>query len=307
MAHERESWPEFLIVGAPRCGTTALYDYLKQHPQVFMPETKEVHFFGSDLDFKMPNFKLDANEYQALFSGANPGVCRGEASVWYLYSELAAKEIAGQCPGARIIVMLRNPVDVMYSLHSQFVYEGNEDIRSFEEALEAEADRRRGQRIPPSAYFARGLLYRRVVGFDLQLKRFLQVFDREQIHVVMYDDFKKDTAASYREVARFLDVRDDFVPFFRVVNPNKRVRSRFLQRLMLQQTTLARRLSSLLRIPRRWRKFINSRIRELNTRFVRREPMQPELRARLLGEVREEIESLGELLKRDLGPWLAGS
>jgi len=307
MEHERENWPDFLIVGAPRCGTTALYSYLKQHPQVFMPEVKEVHFFGSDLDFKIYDFKLDAEEYQALFSGAKPGDCRGEASVWYLYSELAAREIAGRCPGARIIVMLRNPVDVMYSLHSQFLYEGNEDLRDFEEALEAEADRLRGQRIPPSAYFAQGLLYRRVVGFDRQLKRLLQVFDREQVHVVIYDDFKKDTATTYREVARFLGVRDDFFPSFRVVNPNKQVRSRFLQRLMVQPPTLVRRLSRLLPVPRRWRRFINSRIWGLNTRFVRRERMQPALRARLLGEVREEIESLGELLKRDLGPWLAGS
>lgn len=304
MAHE---WPDFLIVGAPRCGTTALWHYLKQHPQVFMPEVKEVHFFGADLDFRLDDFRLDAEGYRALFSGARPGQCRGEASVWYLYSELAAKEIAGRRPDTRIIVMVRNPVDVMYSLHSQFVYEGNEDIRDFKEALEAEEARRRGERIPPSAYFAQGLLYRRVVGFTDQLQRFLDVFGRERVHVVIYDDFKNDTAAAFRAVTGFLGVGGDFLPALDIVNPNKQIRSRYLQRLMLKPPAPARWLNRLLRVPRSWRKFLYDRIQGLNTRFARREGLQPELRARLLEEVREEVGRLGELLERDLGPWISGS
>jgi hypothetical protein len=307
MAHARKGWPEFLIVGAPRCGTTALYHYLKQHPQVFMPGVKEVHFFGSDLDFRLDNYRLDAEGYQALFSGAESGQCRGEASVWYLYSESAAEEIAVRRPDTRIIVMLRNPVDVMYSLHSQFVYEGNEDIRDFAKALEAEESRRRGERIPPSAYLAQGLLYRRVVGFADQLQRFLKAFGRERVQVVIYDDFKDDTAGAFREVVRFLGVDDDFLPAFDIVNPNKQIRSRYLQRLMLNPPALTRRLSRLLRIPRSWRKLIYDRILGLNTRFIRRKNMQPELRARLQEEVREEVGRLGELLKRDLGFWLTGS
>jgi hypothetical protein len=139
------------------------------------------------------------------------------------------------------------------------------------------------------------------------LQRFLEAFGRERVHVVIYDDFKKDTAAAYREATRFLGVDDDFLPAFDIVNPNKKIRSRYLQRLMLNPPALARRLNRLLRVPRSWRKFLYDRIQGLNTRFARREGMRPELRARLLEEVRQEVGRLGELLKRDLGPWLTAS
>lgn len=304
MSREPGRMPDFLIVGGPKCGTTALYYYLKQHPQIFMPNVKEVHYFGSDLHFKLGESRLDADSYMALFSRAKPGQCLGEASVWYLYSNLAAQEIADRCPAVRIIIMLRNPVDVLHSLHSQFVFEGNEDILDFEQALEAEADRVRGLRVPPSAYFVEGLFYRRVVGFSSQVDEYLRVFGHERVLFVIYDDFKRDTYGAYREVTRFLGVRDDFRPTFRIINANKQVRSRYLQQLMLHPPEFARRIYRLLRFPRAWRKFFYDQTRNLNTRVLQREPMRPEFRGRLKQELREEVERLSELLGKDLGSWL---
>jgi len=144
--------PDFFIVGAPKCGTTAMSDYLRQHPEIYMPQRKEPHFFGSDLDAPYPYFIRDKEQYFSLFAEAKDEKRVGEASVWYLYSKRAAFEIKEFCPTASIIIMLRNPVDMIYSLHSQRLFTGNEDIPDFEEALEAEEDRKRGLRIPSRTY-----------------------------------------------------------------------------------------------------------------------------------------------------------
>ncbi len=114
-----------------------MYDYLKQHPEIFMPERKEPNFFGTDLGLS-PYFIRDEKEYLSLFSGARNEKRVGEASVLYLFSKLAATEIKECNPAASIIIMLRNPVDMIHSLHSQYVYNGWEDIVEFEAALDSE-------------------------------------------------------------------------------------------------------------------------------------------------------------------------
>jgi len=149
--------PDFFIVGAPKCGTTAMYIYLKEHPEIFMPEEKELHYFGSDL--KSHWFQRDLNKYLSHFSACNGKKRVGEASVWYLYSKKAATEIKDFSPSSRIIIMLRNPIDMMYSNYYQFLYNGNENLPSFNEAIEAEEDRKRGMSIPETVHFVEGLFY----------------------------------------------------------------------------------------------------------------------------------------------------
>ena len=137
--------PNFFIVGAPKCGTSALYEYLGAHPEIFMSPYKEPHFFGSDLQQR---WRPTKSQYFSCFAKARDEKRVGEASVHYLYSKCAAAEIKEFCPEARIIIMLRDPVEMLYSLHSQSIFSGNEVINDFEEALEAEADRKLGRRIP---------------------------------------------------------------------------------------------------------------------------------------------------------------
>src|SRR5438093_448879 len=139
--------PDFFIVGAPKCGTTAMYAYLRQHPQIFMPFHKEPLFFGSDLTTRYGRMSLE--EYLALFADASRGQRIGEASAWYLYSATAAAEIKAFAPDAQIVVMLRDPVEVMRAQHSQLLFNMQETLTSFAEALAAEADRRAGRRLPP--------------------------------------------------------------------------------------------------------------------------------------------------------------
>jgi len=131
--------PNFFIVGAPKCGTSALFAYLNQHPQVFMAHLKELHFFGTDVRYPA---RPTLDQYLLHFAKAREELRVGEASTSYLFSQSAAQEIRAFNPAARIVIMLRNPVDMMYSLHSEMLYWLNEDIEDFEAALEAEEKRK---------------------------------------------------------------------------------------------------------------------------------------------------------------------
>src|SRR5271170_7433051 len=148
--------PDCFLVGAPKCGTTAMADYLAAHPDVFMAK-KEMHVFGRDLHFGAHFYRRDLAAYEQEFSQRATQRVAGEASVWYLLSTQAASELKAFNPDARIVIMLREPVEVLYSLYYQFLCDGNEHLPTFEEALVAEDDRAAGRRIARSTYFAQGL------------------------------------------------------------------------------------------------------------------------------------------------------
>ena len=142
--------PSFFIVGAPKCGTTSLCKYLEQHPDIFIPSIKELYYFCTDSTGKKRANTLE--EYLSFFEGGKGKLC-GEGSVWYLFSKEAASEIYKFNPEAKIIIMLREPVSLMYSLHSMHLANGsNEDILDFKLALEAEEDRKQGKRIPEKCF-----------------------------------------------------------------------------------------------------------------------------------------------------------
>jgi len=293
--------PNFFIVGAPKCGTTALYHYLKQHPEIYLPGEKELHFFGSDLDLRVN--RPNRSQYLSLFADAKDEKRVGEASVWYLYSKNAAAEIKEFNPSAAIIIMLRNPVDMLYSLHSQFLYNGNENISDFRSALDAENDRKRGLRIPGSVIHVAGLFYRETVKYAEQVERYFRIFGKENVHVIIYDDFARDTAAAYRNTCDFLGVANDFTPHMRVINPNKKVRSTVLRRFLTRPPSWSRKVGSLL-IPRRHvRDSLKKTLSQFNTQYTSRAPMEAELRRILAREFIPEMEKLSMLLDKDLSRW----
>jgi len=217
--------PDFFIVGAPKSGTTSLYTYLRQHPDIFMPDWKEPTFFCTDLDASYPYALRDSREYERLFERASGYKRAGEASTWYLYSKSAAQNIYKFNPDARIIAILRNPVDMIHSLHSQRLYTRNEDIASFKDALDAEAQRKRGERIPPGVQLTQGLFYRDVGKYYEQIGRYIDIFGRQRVYVSIYDDFANNPAKTYKDIAKFLDVDPSFIPRFTVENPGKQLRS----------------------------------------------------------------------------------
>ncbi|MBK8470977.1 MAG: sulfotransferase [Sphingobacteriales bacterium] len=294
--------PDFFIVGAPKCGTTALYDYLQQHPQIWLPQ-KELYYFGSDFTFRHP--RPTEAYYHSLFADApDRATCIGEASVWYLYAQNAAAEIKRFNPNAKIIALLRRPDDMLYSLHSQQLYAGNEDIADFAQALAAEPDRRKGSRLPPHIgcpYEA--LYYSQVPRYATQLQRYFDAFGRDNVLVVLFDDLASNPAAVYRQTLQFLGVPHHELPQFKQINPNKTVRSPLWRDLLKQRPAWLVRAAQILLPSRRLRQGIVSRLWAMNTRYTPRPPLPAHLRQQLIDQFADDINQLSALLQRDLSAW----
>ena len=295
--------PDFFIVGAPKCGTTAMTDYLGQHPEIGMCAEKETQHFATDLyprfGLKRVNRWRTQDEYLKLFEGAQDRKRIGEASVWYLYSSAAPREIIEFSPAADIIVMLRNPLQALPSLHSQFVFVGIEPVEDFERALDLDEERERSgapQGFPPSSY-------RSAVRYSEQLKRYLDVFGRERVHVVIYDSFRERTQDEYRATCEFLDVDPDFTPEISVVNPNKRARSRTLRDLLERTPEPLRRVLHA-STSQGLRRRTGRALKRMNTRFEPREPVRDEVMHSLRPLVAREVSELRALVGVDLSFWL---
>lgn len=308
-------WPNIFIVGAPKCGTSSMYDYLSQHPQVFGSEHKEPNFFNTDLqmaDSMRVGGRLGHREaYLELYSdaGALPAVIEG--SVWNLYSDVAPLAIAKEVPNAKIIVMLRNPVDFMYSSHGQRVRWFNEDILDFEMALDAESDRAAGRRIPKNCNKPFALQYRKTARFTQQVKQYMEVFGRGRVHIILFDDFITNTLDVYQDCLRFIGLNDSFEADFPVVNAAVE-RPRFFRLnhylsgcrtgRVLQKSWLGVKLTAKRCVPQSCFEFVARAIRSVDN-SPRRAPMSPSCRQTLIEEFRPEVEQLAELIGRDLSMW----
>jgi hypothetical protein len=215
--------PDFFIVGHAKSGTTALYEMLRRHPQIYLPELKEPWFFSTDM---YPRFKPKLGglppatlaEYLRLFAAAPPQARAGEASSSYLWSQTAAAGIAQVQPRAKIIAILREPASFLRSLHLQLRETHVESQRSLRKALALEAARREGRRIPRRSHRPQLLQYAELVRYTEQLRRYEELFAPEQLLVLIYEDFRADNEGTVRKVLRFLDV-DDTVPID-VLNAN---------------------------------------------------------------------------------------
>ncbi len=296
--------PNFFIVGAPKCGTTSMDSYLKQHPEIYIPRQKELHHFGEDLDFRIP--RVDREKYLSYFAGAVNEKILGESSVWYMFSRSAAEEIHRFNPESKILIMLRNPIDVLYSLHSQLLYSGDEDITDFEQALAAEEARRRGEDLPKKANVRFGIYYREIVQFSDQIKRYTDRFGRERVCITLFDDLKADPRGVYLSVLEFLDVDPGFIPEFTVVNPNKRIRFALLNRLLQETVVYFKRIGAFkaLGFAKVGAYDTLKRLKRWNTAFQPRKPLDERVRRTLNDEFRGEVERLSMLLERDLSGWL---
>jgi hypothetical protein len=291
--------PDFYIVGAPKAGTTAMYEYLRGHPALFLPERKELRFFGEDLEIR-DRSSLTTEQYLEHFTAAPADAVIGTAYVWYLYSRSAANEIARFSPAARIIAMLRNPVDMLPALHGEHLTNGNEDITDFTAALDAEPDRRAGLRIPPHAHLPQGLWYTDVPRYAEQLERYFTAFGRDRVRVIIFDDFVADTAGVFRETLQFLGVEDAYRPAsFDAVNASRRIRSEHIRHFLARPPDLLRRIIHRL-VPARMRRAAYERAKEMNVVMTARDPIPAKTAERLQAEFESEIARLSTLLGRDL-------
>jgi hypothetical protein len=297
--------PNFFIVGAPKCGTTALYEYLRPHPSIFMPKVKEPHFFAKDLG-TYPFIKTP-EDYARLFADAGERHLRvGEASVYYLRSTVAIANIREFNPDARLIAMFRNPVDMLHSFHAQLLYVAEESESDFETAWRLQEQRSRGIGLPPRSRGGFLVQYRELAGFGTQTERLLSIFPREQVQLILYDDFAASPQAVYDDVVRFLGIPHDGRREFPRINEGKRARLGWLRDFYRKPPPPLRSAFRGLKraVGGEGISTVARRIVALNTAKERRPPLAPEFRAELVETFRDELGLLARLLNRDLSHWV---
>ena len=297
--------PDLFIVGAPKCGTTSLYEYLKGHPEVFMSPRKEPRYFAPELmtgaEGKNLRYGVDEERYLDLFSEARDEKRLGEASVRYLYSEQAPGLIRQFEPGAFIVVMIRNPVDMIYSLHAHRVSGGGEEITDFEQALAAEEERRLGRGIRPDSN-ALANVYRDRGRFAEHLPRWFETFGRERVHVIVFEDMVRDAAGEFRRLLEFLEIDPDYQPeSFDAYNPRHKPRSEAVRGLLRSRLPQWLLWSALPRVvgERRAQALVRP-FRRFNRRPAERQQMSAQLQTRLEAEFTPDVARLSEMLGRDL-------
>ncbi len=295
----------FFIVGEPKSGTTALAHFLAQHPSVSMPSHKEPHFFctdsilesdrfhGKQLYFHVRNHK----QYNALFSEDNK--LKGDASTGYLYSKSAAENIHKYNPRAKIIIMLRNPIDFLHSLHTQYVNESTENIIDFQEALAAEkkrkedwADLSNNVRCPSYLYYSERIKYAE------QIKRYIKLFVRDQLLILTHEEFKNDNDKTYKKVLEFLELNNNFKPNFTTIHASKTPRSVIVNRIIHNpylKTTLYKILGSGAYTA------LHKQVNKLLLVPEVREKIPTDLRRKLSKKFAHEVEKTNKLLDYDYG------
>ena len=314
--------PNFFVVGAAKSGTTALWYYLGQHPDCYLAPVKEPHRWAEDLRLgshpflsRHPELFLptgavdfwsarmahvdaglgtDPASYPSLYAAAGDQQAVGEADPAYLLSEAAAGAIARAHPDARIVIVLRHPVEVMHSLHAMLRLGAQEPHWDFAEAVAASREREVGD--PPGhEVWAR---YLDVVRFAPQVRRYLDAFPRGQVHVSLFDDLRADVAGWVQEVQAFLGLAPQRPPDLRPANDSQRARSTRLHRLLLDPPPRAARVVH--RLP------TGLRVRAVaaNMRPLVRDPLPPDLRRDLTAELAPDIRELAGLIDRDLSHWL---
>ncbi|MCA9889501.1 MAG: sulfotransferase domain-containing protein, partial [Anaerolineae bacterium] len=282
--------------------------YLGEHENVFMSALKEPHYFATDfIDFR-PYYVKSESEYLALFQGVTERqLAIGEASVWYLYSQHAARNIYAFDSTAKIIVMLRNPVELIYSLYSQYLYSMVEEAATFSEAWRLQDDRASGKKLPPAVrrtdQSARLMQYGQIGKLGYQVKQLFEIFPTHNVKIFLHDDLLKSTRNVYVEALQFLGIPDDGRKSFPRINENKQNRSQVIANLT-QYTPTSLWLKSALSVFGIKNTGVLRLLQRFNANKTRRDPLSPEMKADLHAYFREDIHLLSDLINRNLDHWL---
>jgi hypothetical protein len=236
--------PNLFVVGAPKCGTTAWVEYLRTHPDIFFPNTKEDCFFALDL----PKFRFIHSEveYSKLFVESGNAKIVGEASAMYLFSEAAAKAIRDYNANAKILIFLREQEDFLPSLHNQYLREFSEEIQDFETVWKL-SGKRPPKTIPSHCLEPQTLDYAAMGRFAEQVGRYLTAFPAEQVRVIRFHDWIADPRAAYLEILDFLGLDDDLRSEFPRINQGVTYRSRRLVRFIFFPPVFVRKVARLVK------------------------------------------------------------
>ncbi len=280
--------PDFIIIGAAKCGTTSLHSYLQQHPQIYLCSQKETFFFiNESVRFKLKPWGAvtEFEDYLAFFEGAPINSIVGEISTnYYAYSE-SAKLIQNLIPQVKIIAILRDPADRAFSHYSMFVSAGHEkeDFSNF-----IEKDNR---------YVTKGFYYS-------ELLPFFEVFEKEQIKVLLFDDLCKNPIGFMQDLFRYVGVDDQFIPdMSKKSRQGGLPKNKTMSSLLTKPNRLRTSVVSILKlfIPLQLRHNIKSSIIQKNTYKAK---LSSESRKQLIEIYRSDILKLQDLIGRDLSAWL---
>ena len=299
--------PNFLLIGAAKSGTSSMYRYLDEHPEIYMSPNKEPNFFayeGWQPDFCGPGDAeattnkrsvVNLEAYQALFEGVSGEKAIGEASTFYLYIPETPKRIKHYIPDAKLIAILRHPVDRAYSFYLHLRRDGREGTKDFYQALQQEEKRKSKHWSPVWRYTEFGF-------YSVQLQRYFDTFDRHQLKIYLYEDLQKNPVALIQDICQFIGVNDSYVPNTSVrYNKSDRVqKSRLVYNFSAKPNLLKDTLKPL--IPEPLRKSIMEGIKKSNQ--DKPQPLDPELRQQLIPLFQDDILKLQDLIGRDLSHWL---
>ena len=297
-------WPDFLLIGAAKAGTTALFAAITQHPAIYSHGEKEPRFFsypdttpafaGSGANRHIKRIIYKKVDYLRLFSGCPAGCIAGEASTNYLADEIAPQSAGLLIPNARLIAILRHPVERAYSQFLHLLQEGHEQAASFEDAWN-DGDRRMNENWRP-------VFWHRHRGFYAQhLNRWLKHFPREQLLILFYEDLRDNPADTLGRIWQHLNV----APMSNLLVPRKNISSRqphwaWLHHHMNDQDNPLRRLAQRT-LPLWARDAVTHGVGAVNLRPG--PSLDPKLRARLALTYHDDLTKLEALTGRDLTHW----
>lgn len=296
--------PSFFVVGAPRCGTTALSAALSGHPHISFSKPKETHFFIEErssmriedvrrlyLERFQPDLKRDT---QAI----------GDGSVSYLYDADAIRRAIEFDRRAKFIAAVRNPLDMLHSYHARMLFSLDEDEEDFGRAWGLQDERRADRNLPKRCRLPQLLQYGEVAELGKHVERLFEVAGRERCHVVVFDDFTTEPGGVYQQLLEFIGVVDDGRREFKAKRSNAGFKSRRLQQFAMNPPAWVFRLidfsdaATLTRL-----KKVRKRVKRFNRVREKRRPLSEDMRATLREYYRSDVEKLSELLSRDLTDW----
>jgi len=304
---------DFFLVGAPRCGTTALSRYLTRNPQICFSRPKEPHYFART-DYIPDADELKRDYLDRCFAHRTSAHrVLGEGSVSYLYAPGAIERILHFNPQARFIVQLRNPLKMLPSYHLRMQFLLQEDQADFETAWGLQAARMRGESIPKRCLDPRLLIYTEVAKFGAQIERLFKIAGREQTHVIVFDDFASDTLGTYRRLLEFLGVDNDGQTDFERRFESQMYRYLWLQKLLfIPATSNGKIVGTLQQKARKYnpdgskKSSWTQRLTRLNKMPKSPEPLTAQMADILRETLRPDIQHLSHLLDRDLSHWIDG-
>lgn len=297
--------PNLFIVGQSKSGTSALYYFLRQHPDIYMSTVKEPFYFCKDIIKESDTYHgrrvyfdyRSEEKYLSLFADAGDERIVGESTTTNICSKVAAEEIWKFNPESKVLIMLREPVSFVVSLHNEHYRKGLDDINDFSSAITLEKDRKIGKNIPPNCYCPSLLFFSDRIKYYEQVRRYLARFGPSHTKVIIYEDFKENNDKVCKEILKFLGIDPDFFPEIDKINVSKMPRWGKINTLIMS-SSVKRMIQTIL--PDSIYALFKPVGRRILWENKLTEPIDETLRKKLMKQYKPEVLKISKLLGRNL-------